>query len=143
MPLIQLFTVSFTKMYACCLECFTLLKKSLFAEHLYLQCLLLPVSFPSLLLSVFPRAPLRVSILFFQTKLLLSLHCLVPTCWLCFPSPGLQSGDTGGSGLPHCVFDHSCDLQQTCTHLGERKCMRQPRIHSGGVGGRFSSPCRL
>ncbi|TKS75781.1 hypothetical protein D9C73_010058 [Collichthys lucidus] len=45
-----------------------------------------------------------------------------------------------------CVFDHSCDLQETCTRLGERKsnARQAPRINSGGVErGRFSPPCRL
>lgn len=67
----------------------------------------------------FPLSHFTCLHLVFQTKLFSSLLCLVPTCWFCFPSPSLQSGDTGGSGPPHCAFDHSCDLQQTCACLRE------------------------
>lgn len=90
----------------------------------------------------FPPSPFACLHLVFHTKLLLSVLCLVPTCWLCFPSPSLQSGDTGGSGPPRCVFDHSCDLQEKCTRLRERKSIRQTHIHNGGVG-KILIPYRL
>lgn len=92
----------------------------------------------------FPLSPFACLHLVFQTKLFSSLFCLVPTCWFCFPSPSLQSGDTGGSGPPRCAFDHSCDPQQTCACLGEegKTCMRQVRIHGEGAEERCcSSSC--
>lgn len=99
------------------------------------------ISYCFLPYSVFPQARLIASILSLRQSSFLSQLCLVPTCWLCFPSPSPQSGDTGGSGPPRCVFDHSCDLQQTCTCLRERKaCMWQVFIHSRVEGGAAHPP---
>lgn len=131
MLIIQLLPVIFAQIGACHLQRFPL--HYIFKDS----------CFPSLSLSsLFSLKPLlRASILSFQTKLLSSPLCLVPTCWLCFLSPSLQSGDTGGSGPLCCVFDHSCDLHSP----QEEKHMQQTRcIHSGGVERqKILSPCRL
>lgn len=115
-----------------------MVKKRLRVVLLYRQGLLLRLPFLSCF--CFPSSPFACLHLVFQTKLLLSLLCLVPTCWLCFPSPSLQPGDTGGSGPPRCVFDHSCDLQQTCTRLGRGKHAAAPYSQRRRGEGRFSLP---
>lgn len=107
---------------------------------------LLPLFFPFLL--CFPSKPLCVPppffFFFFPDKApfipalsgvhLLALLSITPAC----------SHETPVAPGPSCcVFDHSCDLQQTCTRLGERRsnARQAPRINSGGMErGRFSPP---
>lgn len=52
---------------------------------------------------------------------------------------------TGGFWPSRCVFDHSCDLQQTCRllALGRGKHAAKPASTAEACKGRFSSPCRL
>ena len=50
--------------------------------------------------------------------------CLVPTCWLCFPSASSLSGDTSGSALP---------LQPLITHVTRGR--KGTRSGSGGQQG--------
>lgn len=101
-----------------------------------------PLRFP-------PEAPLffiffylRASILcFFGTKLLSSPLCLVPTCWLCFPSAQTAVWRrTGGSrGRPAVSLIARLTRSRRALASGKRGSSPQRRrIH--GEGGEIESP---
>lgn len=67
------------------------------------------------------------------------IRALVPTCWLCFPSSSLQSGDTGGSGAaPLCLWSLMWPAA-ACTRLWERKACGNP-LSTAEVRGKILIP---
>ncbi len=141
MTLVQLFTVSFTKMHACHLECFPFFKKKKSICRASLPLRFPAASFPSLsFLSLFSLEPLCVPPSCFSDKapfipFLSGAHLLT---LLSITQPAVRR-HWWLWAAPLCLWSLMWPAADVHSPQGEES-MWQPCIHSGGVEGEDSYP---
>lgn len=139
MPLVQLFTVSFTKMHTCHPECFLLFKKSICGASLPSR--FAAASFFSFL-SFLPGAPLRASILFFRQSSFYPCSVWCPPVGSAFHHPACSQETPVALGRPavSLITHVTCSRRALASGRGKHEATLHPQRRREG---RFLFPCRL